>query len=134
MTTHNTIAACSCPPHNLRVRWRRDWLNHNHCDNHAAPGRGGTDFERALLGEIARAHPWHKKPKADSPAILVARRLKSLARQKNPYGGRSRPLYRPPPPRSIQCGIRCSQGQAVIRSALFDRLGLDVKLPFAELL
>jgi hypothetical protein len=41
-------------------------------------------LERALLGEIARAHPWQTTSKADSPAILVACRLKSLSKTKQP--------------------------------------------------
>jgi len=40
---------------------------------------------RPLLGEIAWAHPWQATSKADSPAILVARRLKSLTNTNQPY-------------------------------------------------
>jgi hypothetical protein len=61
----------------------------HHRDNHAAqslPGREERTFEQALLlGEIARAHPWQATSKADSPAILVPRRLKSLTKTKEPY-------------------------------------------------
>jgi hypothetical protein len=60
----------------------------HHRDNHAVQSCLGEEertFKRALLGEIARAHPWQATSKADSPAILVARRLKSLTKTKEPY-------------------------------------------------
>jgi hypothetical protein len=59
----------------------------HHRDNHAEQScldEEETGFERALLGEIARVHPRRTTSKADSPAILVARRLKSLTKTKLP--------------------------------------------------